>query len=122
MVRGALRAQTLFSRLGADVRDYFRDVRAGWWRWPDGGLPPAPGRGGRGDDSAVASDPDRNLSSRRAHARDDDVRDGPDGGAGPRPHARRLDHDQLELALGLFHQRADRRDRYADGVFVRTRP
>src|ERR1700730_5852453 len=103
MVRGTLRAQTLFPRLGADVRAYVRDVRAAARTWRDGGLPPAAGRGGRSDDSAVTSDPDRNLCSRRAHARDDDVRDGPDGGAGPRSHARRLDHDPLELALGLFY-------------------
>ena len=36
MVRGALRAQALFPRFGADVRDRFRDVRAGRRRWPDG--------------------------------------------------------------------------------------
>ena len=57
MVRGALRAQTLFPRFGVDVRGHFGDVRACRRRPPDGGLPRAPGRGGRRDDSALAGDP-----------------------------------------------------------------
>ena len=45
--------------------------------------------------------------------RDGDVRHGRDAGADPRPESRRVSHRVLQLALGVLHQRAARRDRAA---------
>ena len=42
--------------------------------------------------------------------------------ADPRSHRRRLDYRQLELALELLHQPADRRHRLRDGLRLRARP
>ena len=77
----------------------------------DGDLPPASRRRRRRDDPLVASHPDGDLSARGAAAGDGDVGDGPDGRADPGADARRLDHRQLELALELLHQSADRHAR-----------
>ena len=79
-------------------------------------VPRPPGRRRRHDPAGRAADDGR---GRRAEAdgTGDERRRGPrDARADPRPHDRRTDHPEHELAVDLLRQRPDRRDRRSDGA------
>ena len=92
-VRRAVYGQQLSVRPGAEPRhaDF---------------LSRAAGRGRRGIAAERAGHPGRHLPAIEARHGVRGVRHGGGGGAGDRPHARRLDHRQLQLALDFLHQRS----------------
>ena len=80
---------------------------------------------GRRRRSAPAHRPGRahgELSARPARHGDGRLRDGRDRRAHPRPDARRLDHGQLLVAVGLLHQPARGRARDPDGARLHRGP
>ncbi len=63
--------------------------------------------------SARASDHARHVSAQSDRRRDGDVRHGRDARTDPGSESRRVSHGVLQLALGVLHQRAARRNRVA---------
>ena len=63
--------------------------------------------------AARAGDDARHVSAESDRRRDGDVRHGRDARTDPRPESRRVSHRVLQLALGVLHQRAARRNRVA---------
>ena len=77
----------------------------------DGGVSRRAGPVRRGARAAGTGCADARIPARAARARDGAVDDGRAGGSHHRADARRLPHRHPELALGILHQRADRRAR-----------
>src|SRR5262249_33035593 len=101
-----VRPQALFSSPGPDFRDRLCVLRRGAVARSNGYVPPDSGRGRGGDDSLIAGDSDGNVSRGTTADCDGDLGNGADGSADRRPHAGRLDHRQLELAVEFLPQSA----------------
>ena len=71
-------------------------------------LPRLAGARRRRAATRLAGHPGGELPARKAGHGHGDFRHGRGGGAGHRPHAGRLDHRQLQLALDLLHQHPHR--------------
>ena len=111
----------LFHRINHRLHAGFGVLRSGANPDANRGCALHPGCGRRRDDAVGPGDSARNISALRAHAGDVHAVAGLGDGAGVRSHARRLDHDEPELALELLHQCAGQRDRRRNGLHLRAR-